>query len=372
MPSERSNFLKHLLPGKGRDETAKEGEKPANAGQVLESTKPEISLAQKKEQAIQAILVAYQDCKKQALALRQQAGKIQPASEMLSQAEKLLARAMGVQSMEVAEINEAELNEIIEQYKQPERPAEVATLETLRATTPEGREISFDLREQRKYWSDYYREQGPDWVSLPETIKVGEEQAREMIKLMEQGCDKMIIMPENLVDEPEITTDASGKPTGMKNEKYEKLHELMSQGYVTTFTGSNYNQDGKFQGSQDKTTRLRIILTKDVQNLEDDPLFKGTLGKSIEDLEKDELTRFTGFAESSYLVFQREYYKRTGKHLDEKGVTWLPESGRLLSGRVAHASWNPDDGRLHFGSDSRARRNDGLGCRLAGSFVIDL
>ena len=158
------------------------------------------------------------------------------------------------------------------------------------------KKFSFNLKEQLRYWSSFYKGENIDWVSLPETISLQEKQISEMKELMAQGFDKMLIIPENLVGEPEITLDpATGKPTSIKNDKYQKLHELMSKDYNTTSTGRNYDSDGKFQGSQDKTTKLRLILTKDVQNLEDDLLFKATLNKSIDDLKEDELKNTPAF-----------------------------------------------------------------------------
>ncbi|MBM2818250.1 MAG: 5 protein, partial [Parcubacteria group bacterium] len=70
--------------------------------------------------------------------------------------------------------------------------------------------------------------------------------------------------------------------------------------------------------------------------------------------------------------YQREYHKRTGKHLDEDGWTWLPESTRPVSRRVPYGLWGPGSERLSFYSFTRDLRYDGLGCRLAGSFEIEI
>ncbi|MBI5229947.1 MAG: hypothetical protein HY981_01455, partial [Candidatus Magasanikbacteria bacterium] len=182
------------------------------------------------------------------------------------------------------------------------------------------------------------------------------------------------IIPENLVDEPTITTDTTtGKPTAISNPRYAKLHQLMSTGYAETYQGGNYEHEGSFQGSEVKTTKLRIILTKDIQNLADDLLFKETINKSIEDLEADpRFKHYTGLSELSYLIYQRDYFKRTGKHVDDKGWTWLPESTWQLSGRVSYAVWVPGVGQLYFGSNARGYRGGVLGCRLAGSFEINI
>jgi hypothetical protein len=170
------------------------------------------------------------------------------------------------------------------------------------------------------------------------------------------------------VDEPTITTGADGKKT-ISNLKYEKLHKAMSAGYTATSTGGDYDDEGKFQGSKDNRTGFRIILTKDVQELDEDALLKKTIDKSIDQLDADEeLNKFSGLTESEYLVYELEYFKRTGKHLDNNYYTWLKESGRPLSGRVPLANWHAS--RLRFYFDVRGHHGGSLGCRLAGSFQV--
>ena len=147
--------------------------------------------------------------------------------------------------------------------------------------------IKFELKEQLEHWRGFYAKYKVDWISLPDEISVTAEQAAEMKKLMELGFDKMIIIPEGLVDEPTITTGADGKKT-ISNLKYEKLHKAMSAGYTATSTGGDYDDEGKFQGSKDNRTGFRIILTKDVQELDEDALLKKTIDKSIDQLDADE------------------------------------------------------------------------------------
>ena len=120
------------------------------------------------------------------------------------------------------------------------------------ATTAEGREIHFELNEQLESWREFYKKNKVDWISLPDEISITAEQAADMQRLMELGFDRMIIIPDNLSDEP---------------EKYEKLHGVMSEGYKKTWTDSDYKAEGNFKGAVDKRRGLRIILTRDVQNL---------------------------------------------------------------------------------------------------------
>ncbi|MBI5230287.1 MAG: hypothetical protein HY981_03265, partial [Candidatus Magasanikbacteria bacterium] len=74
----------------------------------------------------------------------------------------------------------------------PEDLEEIPTPNILSATTKEGKEITFNLEEQLKYWGDFYQAENIDWVSLPDTINLTQDQQEAMKKLMEQGFDKMI------------------------------------------------------------------------------------------------------------------------------------------------------------------------------------
>ena len=328
-------------------------------------------LAKKKERAIQGLMGDYSRLKSAAVTARKE-GTIKEAMEKLIQAEGFLSEAERFSIMPIETLDIKEIDEILARYPFPTPDSRHDSLmpETLTAVTPEGREISFNLMEQLKYWGDFYKNNKIDWVSLPETISLKPEQITAMTELMKQGYDKMLIIPENLVGESNITYDSTGKPTAISNLRYQQLHQLMSKGYKDTYVGDNYKAEGSFQGAQDKTGKLRIILTKDVQNLEDDPEFKVTIGKSIEQLEADELTRRAGFSEATYLIYQREYFKRTGKHLDEKGWTWLPESRRPLFGRASRVLWRTGSARLEFHSNDRGHCSGHLGCRFAGSFEV--
>jgi hypothetical protein len=363
MPKERPGWEKHVEVEYVVDREKKKGE--ATKGLNIENIPIQESIAERKKQAMEGLLKEYAAIKELALEARN-SGKPAKGLELLEKAETVLETGERLQR---GELTQEETNEILERYKVETK--EETPDPTLTATTPEGREISFDLKEQLETWRAFYQTHNIDWVTLPETISVTEEQREQMQELMAQGFDKMLIIPEGLVDDPEITSDPkTGKPTSIKNEKYEKLHNLMTKDYNPTSTGSNYDQDGKFQGSKDQTMKLRIILTKDIQNLEDDPLLRATLNKSMDDLNANELTRYSGLSESVYLVYQREYFKRTGKHLDEKGWTWLPGSSRSLSFRLPCAYWGPAFARLCFDSDTAGYRSGSLGCRLAGSFEV--
>jgi hypothetical protein len=228
----------------------------------------------------------------------------------------------------------------------------------------EGKEIN--LEQELKYWQDFYEKQGIDWVELPKEIKLTTEQKEQLEQGAQALCPdknyeqlKLLIIPANLAD------------TG---ERYTQLHEKMSQGYTATGTGSNFDNDGGFGSLKNKSNELRLILVKDVQNLEDDELYKSTQGKSVNDLESPEgifqSTNLRGLDAATYLVYQREYFKRTEKHLDASGATWLTEHSRPASGRVPNADWSPGNSQLYFSARSPDFHYGHLGCRLSSSLVI--
>jgi hypothetical protein len=227
------------------------------------------------------------------------------------------------------------------------------------AISPEGKEIRFELKEQLEYWNDFYKDEKVDWITLPENIKITKEQQKEMERLItEFGFDKMIIIPENLA--------ATGAD-------YEKLHTLMSKGYNETHQSDGFKADGGFAGLKNKSDKLRIILTKDVKELSDDNLFKQTLYETINALEGANgiLTKnkLKDLDVATYLVYQKEYFRRTGKHLDVVYYTVFLEQVR--SAIISIGTWDHISARLRFGARIPDRSGSVSGCRLAGIFEIE-
>ncbi|MDP3013031.1 MAG: hypothetical protein Q8M92_02230, partial [Candidatus Subteraquimicrobiales bacterium] len=250
------------------------------------------------------------------------------------------------------------------------------TIAVVEGITPEGKEVRIEMAELARHWNKFYMDNGIDWIKpISEDIKLTVEQAKEMKRqIQELGFDWPMIIPAGLTGEPEFEAGADGKLELKKaDRKYIDLHEKMSEGYAETYQSDNYKDDGGIGATKDKRKGIRIILTKEVQTLGEDELFKQTIGQSVEDLEagifKD--NQAGGLTESEYLVYQREYYKRTGKHLDdwkkEQTLTWLPESGRPVSGCVPYASWDTDYGQMVFHSSATTYQHGDLGCRLVGS-----
>ena len=121
---------------------------------------------------------------------------------------------------------------------------ESAGIQEITATTPEGKEVKLELKEQLEQWRKFYQEKGVDWCELPEDIQVTQEQATEMKRLIEElGFDHLIIIPENLAD------------TG---EKYEKLNQVMSEGYNDTWQSGDFKADGGFEGLKNTSNGLPL------------------------------------------------------------------------------------------------------------------
>ncbi|OGF34138.1 hypothetical protein A2482_00015 [Candidatus Falkowbacteria bacterium RIFOXYC2_FULL_48_21] len=265
------------------------------------------------------------------------------------------------------------------------------TISEVTGRTPDKKEVKVNLAELARYWNTFYKDNKVTWVEpIPEDIKLTEAQATEMKRQIEVlGFDWPVIIPEGLTGEPEYE-EVEGEEVDEKTKKkvkvkrlqlkkpaehYKELHELMSEGYKgKTLYGGNYGEDGGVGASKDKRTGLRIIMSKQVQEVTEDEKLKLTMGRSIDDLEAKggifETLGVGGMTEAEYLIFQRVYYKETGKHLDVKLYTWFAASSRPRSGRVPCGDWDPGDQRLHFHSNDPDYQNDFRGCRLAGSFLL--
>jgi hypothetical protein len=367
------SFFKHILTGK---------EKPkADKAEVKIPDKPaEKSFDDLKREALEVLNLKIKEAIKKAKDLQNK--DFDAAEKALSEAERLVEQG---ERVKFGNPLIDDLEEILGSKKEGEHKF-AGTISEIAEMAPEGVEIRFELKEQAKYWNKFYKNEGVDWAPpIPEDIKVTAEQAADMKRLIkEYGFNKIVIIPDNLVGEPEVEEyeeEKDGKTVIKKRlkkpaENYEKLHQLMSEGYPNkTYQGDNYKADGGLGGSQDRHHRhqgLRIILTKEIQNLADDELFNETLGKSVDDLSAEgglfKEKGLGGLTESEYLILQREYFRKTGKHLDEKGWTWLPASRRPVSGRAPSGSWY--GARLSFGSDTAEDHSASLGCRLAGNFFV--
>src|SRR3989339_1898296 len=397
---ERIGFMKHLFGGekKGKDAAAKAGStETAPRRAQFEASEPDGSdMESRRREAIDVLFGEYE-------ALRAQAEKavdddIEKARELVDQIENKLDEIEALKDNEAVLIDD--LEKIIARASRTAHRGEgggsereARTVSEVIGTTPkpESKEVKVNLAELARYWNTFYKDNKVTWVEpIPEDIKLTEAQATEMKRQIEVlGFDWPVIIPEGLTGEPEYE-EVEGEEVDEKTKKkvkvkrlqlkkpaehYKELHELMSEGYKgKTLYGGNYGEDGGVGASKDKRTGLRIIMSKQVQEVTEDEKLKLTMGRSIDDLEAKggifETLGVGGMTEAEYLIFQRVYYKETGKHLDVKLYTWFAASSRPRSGRVPCGDWDPGDQRLHFHSNDPDYQNDFRGCRLAGSFLL--
>ncbi len=147
------------------------------------------------------------------------------------------------------------------------------------------------------------------------------------------------------------------------------IHKKMSEGYNETYTGSNFDSGGGFEGViEDKKRRIVLIHKNSAQNLKDHSELKKTLNKKAEEF----ISQGEKMSLTDYLLYQKQYFEQTGKHLDEDGWTWLPGSTvKNPSGgfRVVCAHWDPGYSQLVVGADDPSYSYPNLGCRLSRSFL---
>ena len=390
---ERVAFLKHALVGGTREKESSKANKDGkeSAGENIESLRRE---------AIDVLFAEYEELRKQAEEMVDK--DIAKANELIEQIDKKLDEIEALKDNEAVLIDD--LEKIIARgvkknrgerkgdESDPDTEGERTISEvTGKTPEPEGREVKVNLAELARHWNKFYQDNKVTWVEqIPEDIKLTEAQATEMKRQIEVlGFDWPVIIPAGLTGEPEYEEveeeeidEKTKKKVKVKRlqlkkpaEHYKELHELMSEGYADkTFYGGNYDDDGGIGASVDKRHGLRIIMSKKAQELTEDKKLELTMGKSIDDLEAKggifETLGVGGMTEAEYLIFQRVYYKETGKHLDVKLYTWFAASSRPRSGRVPYGGWDPGSGRLSFSSAGPGSRGDYRGCRLAGSFLL--
>ena len=246
--------------------------------------------------------------------------------------------------------------------------------------TNEQKEIVFNIKEKIKEAQEFYKNHNLPIPNEQEIKKIFRGSKAEIQKeIAMYGYDNILIIPENL-------------------PSTEKLHEQMSKDYNATWTGSSFDQGGGFTGA--KTTsdsKARIILCHSDENVyeNDDanPFNKATLDKSIRQLSgltQEEIDRRVenneevpvsfeavingkktqikseGLSLNEYLIFQRQYFEKTNKHLDSNGWTWLPKT--RSGSRFVGSSWDPGDDQLLVVASDAGGSLDYLGCRLSRSF----
>jgi len=209
------------------------------------------------------------------------------------------------------------------------------------------------------------------------------------------GYDSVIIVPENLPSEADVN---------------KKAIETMNEGAGKVAATKYWVEQQSISSAVEN--KYKIILTHSDQNIYENtnanPYLKATLGKNIpmlilnispkewdsmKDKEKEKRTleafqklkqgagidfeaeingkkikiQAEGLSLEEYEIFQRIYFKKNqGKHLDEKGWTWLAKS--FSGSRVVNSHWNPVDRQLDVHADDPGGACVYLGLRLSRSF----
>ncbi len=249
------------------------------------------------------------------------------------------------------------------------------------------RKIEIDIQKEIQVFDKIYSDNLGIKIDQKEIVAIWNRNFESMKKEIEiYGYDTILIIPEDLPDGTVV------------NEKIiETMDEGVGKGKINkTWQSSNFTEGGSFAGVRNsETPKYRIILTKGEQNMSEtsDPLLKATLGKDIMGLTglseqetadriqkggelpinfkttvagKEMEIKAEGLSLSEYMIFQRLYFEKNKKHLDEKGWTWLTKS--RSGSRVVYSRWNPASRRLDVNANDSSYSIGNLGLRLSRSF----
>ena len=209
-------------------------------------------------------------------------------------------------------------------------------------------DIILNIEENLQSFLELYEDTGIDTPQdFEEEIRDIWSRNREEIQkaIEEKGFDSMVLVPANLGIE----------------ELSQKLK--VENGYYDYIKSSSRVQDlNGIPLSSTGTDKHRIILVHSTQNLVDHPELKSTLGVKAQDVNIEE-----SLSLEDYIIFQRQYFKVTGKHLDsDSNVTWTP---RTKSGtRFVCSRWDSGDGGLDVGALDADYSRSILGCRSSRYF----
>ena len=248
--------------------------------------------------------------------------------------------------------------------------------------TNQTKEITINIQEKIQEFQEFYKSHNLPIPNEQEIKKIFQKNKAEIQKEIETyGYDNVLIVPENL---PNTSS----------------LEQKMTEGYVATWTGDNFNQANGFVGAKHtESQKAKIILTHNDQNIYQNqnanPFAKATLDKDIMQLSgltQSELARriqnkesipinfekningknmqveAEGLSLNEYLILQRQYFEKNQKHLDEKGWTWLPKS--FSASRVCSSGWVAGDSQLAVTAGGLGISGDALSCRLSRSFEL--
>lgn len=257
--------------------------------------------------------------------------------------------------------------------------------------TGKEREISFDIGKEIDFFEELYRKNLGLSLDKTEIISIWGQNYQEMKKEIGiYGYDALLIIPANLPEEEVFNRsviDAMEENIGGVQTKVSG-----------TYQSADFKAGGSFGGVRNsEIPHYRIILAHSDQNIRNNPaanpFLKATLGKNImtaSGIDAAELQRriagnhdilvdfeatigkqktrirAEGLSLKEYEIFQRVFFEKNGKHLDEDGWTWLIKS--FSGSRVVYSRWSPGDRQFSVFADDPGFARGSLGLRLSRSF----
>ena len=273
-----------------------------------------------------------------------------------------------------------EIQEKLKSLKEKIVPREIKAI-FINPETSEQKEITINIQEKIQEAQEFYKKHNLPIPNEQELMSVWRKNHKEIKEEIEKyGYDNVLIIPENLPDT-------------------ENLNGIMTEGYGNaTYQSSNFTGGGGFSGAKHtENTKAKIILCHNDQDIYDNvnanAFEKATLNKNIlqlSGLTQSELEKkiqnqenipinfeiqinnqkiqieAEGLSLNEYLIFQRQYFEKNQKHLDEKGYTWLLKT--FSASRVVFSCWHSDDARLRVHATALGASCGDLACRLSRSF----
>jgi len=243
--------------------------------------------------------------------------------------------------------------------------------------------IEINLEEKLSEFKAFFKDKFNLEINETEVKKIWNKNYTEIKSEVEKyGYDSVLIIPDNLPSESDINQKA-----------VETMDEGAGKGKVVATKYWAEQSSIAFVGEN----KYKIILVHSDQNIYDNPdanpYLKTTLNKNImaltglapKEIEKkinsgQELPanfeaeingkkmqiQASGLSLEEYEIFQRMYFEKNRKHLDESGWIWLMKS--RSGSRVVISSWDPDDRRLSVNALVPGYARAILGLRLSRSF----
>lgn len=262
--------------------------------------------------------------------------------------------------------------------------------------TGEKKEIVLDINEEIKFYKDFYKRNlnfEIDKLEKKEIKRFWLKDREEIKKDMETyGYDFFLIVPENLPSLEKLNQELIEKMEEPGIGRVNKTNETM-----------DFISGGSFKGVRDtEKSKTRIILTKGNQNIlyGKDPFLQATLRKDVMQLTgftkkeveerikneaplpidfkteikgRETRIRAEGLSLAEYLIFQKTYFDKTLKHLDEEGETRLLKSVPAPHARYCEtvsSTWLPIFRQLSIGADMTASSFYNLGTRFGKSYFL--